>query len=203
MTIKVIYRDVSTPVCCTLQDFMQTMGIAYFPELQFETLKTLEGCRRRAARSGLDARQKWLGSYYAKELSRPAVPDITIQWLNETLGYGVLTNVPIAKGAFIGEYTGLVCKQRWVKKIKNYYCFDYTFISGTHNSPYLIDGEKQGNFIRYINHSDDPNLETSSVFHNGLMHIILYAIKEIPAGTQLCYDYGGDYWKKRDKPCRL
>ncbi len=200
MSIQVYYRDATVPVHCTPQYFMETMGIAFLPELQFETPQTKEGCQRRAQRSLLDPRQKWLGNYYAKELKQGTIPDVSIRWIDEALGYGVFTNRPIARHAFFGEYTGLVCKQRWFKKIKNYYCFDYTFISGTHNSPYLIDGDRQGNLIRYINHSDRPNLETSSIFYDGLMHIILYAIKDIPAGTQLSYDYGEEYWKKRGKP---
>ncbi len=198
--LKVLHRDAKEPISYTVEQFQEVMGITFFPHLRFETPKTLEGCRRKAARSKLDARQKWLGSYYSPEVRRGFVPDVTIAWVDEVVGFGVFANRDFPRYAFLGEYTGLVCKQRWFKKIKNNYCFDYTFVSGSFNSPYLIDAKGQGNHTRFINHSSRPNLESSSVLCDGVMHIILYATQDIAAGTQLAYDYGEDYWKKRDVP---
>lgn len=196
--LKVLHCNAKEPIVYTVEQFQEAMGVAFFSHLQFETPKTLEGCRKKAAAAPLDPRQKWLGSYYSLELRQGFVPDVTIAWIDERIGYGVIANRDFPRYAFLGEYTGLVCKQRWVKKIKNNYCFDYTFVSGSFNSPYLIDAERQGNHTRFINHSSRPNLESSSVLCDGVMHIILYATQDIAAGTQLAYDYGEDYWKKRN-----
>jgi SET domain-containing protein len=67
----------------------------------------------------------------------------------------------------------------------------------------VIDAQDFGNHTRFINHSFQGNLEPASVYCDGLMHVIFYANKTIPAGTQLCYDYGEDYWEKRGKPANL
>lgn len=183
--------------------FPEIPNFTFFAHLQFEDEKTFKRCQKRAARSRLESRQKWLGSYYCKEIRQGFIPDVSIVWIDDQLGYGVFANRSFPRSSFIGEYTGLVCKQRLFRKIKNHYVFDYSFRSGTSHSPYLIDAEKQGNHTRFINHSDTPNLETASVLCDGVMHIILYAIEEIPAGAQLCYDYGEEYWKKREKPLRI
>ena len=62
---------------------------------------------------------------------------------------------------------------------------------------FVIDAEKGGNLTRFINHSDQPNLEPIGVFWKGSLHIILRSLKKIQKGEQLTYDYGADYWSRR------
>ena len=68
------------------------------------------------------------------------------------------------------------------------------------NSAYTIDAKHKGNITRFINHSYEPNLEPLGVFSRGVMHIILRTKKWIKKGQQITYDYGPQYWKKREKP---
>ena len=104
--------------------------------------------------------------------------------------------------AYIGEYTGVLHKRPFFGRWKNLYCFDYNIGEGRKSS-FVIDAQDFGNHTRFINHSFQPNVEPVSVYCDGLVHVILYASKAIAAGTQLCYDYGKDYWKKRGKPLDL
>ena len=48
-----------------------------------------------------------------------------------------------------------------------------------------VDAAFEGNESRFINHSCDPNCE--AVIERG--HIWIEAIKTIPAGTEIAYDY--------------
>ncbi len=68
--------------------------------------------------------------------------------------------------------------------------------------PYLfeIDGLERSNQARYINHSCDPNCEV----YIEKSRIMIYAIKNIPAGAELSYDYGEEYFDEFLKPvgCR-
>ncbi|HSW86704.1 MAG TPA: SET domain-containing protein-lysine N-methyltransferase, partial [Rhabdochlamydiaceae bacterium] len=146
----------------------------------------------------IETRQKWLGAFYAQEIQRGSIPDLTIAWINFDIGYGVIANCDLPKQAYIGEYTGIVRKRRYFSDKKNGYCFEYS-IGETIKSPFIIDAKPKGNHTRFINHSDNPNLEPACVLSGGLMHIILFAIKPIPKGTQLSYDYGEDYWAKRQR----
>lgn len=102
---------------------------------------------------------------------------------------------------FIAEYVGKIRKRKKEDK-KNSYCFEHIITHGI-SSAYSIDARDQGNISRYINHSFSPNLESSLATFDHLSHVILFAKKPILAGTQLCYDYGSDYWAKRPPPLNL
>lgn len=58
---------------------------------------------------------------------------------------------------------------------------------------YICDGMHMGGPTRFINHSCDPNcrLFTVSYNHNDqtLYDLAFFALEEIPAGTELTFDY--------------
>jgi len=68
------------------------------------------------------------------------------------------------------------------------------------NSRYTILGNVPENKARYINHSCRPNCEPREM----RWRIVIYAIKKIPAWTELTYNYGKDYFERIIKPygCR-
>lgn len=57
------------------------------------------------------------------------------------------------------------------------------------DSGMVIDSYRMGNEARFINHSCDPNCEMQKWSVNGVYRIGLYALKDMPAGTELTYDY--------------
>ena len=203
MTIKLLLSNQTEIQDLTPSAFEKLMGIAYLPTLQFQTFalqqKIIEECAKGERKRWIDPRQKWLGNYYSQEVQSHLHPDITIAWIDPTLGYGVFTNRAILRQTFVGEYTGIVRKRRLFGRFKNDYCFDYTIGLGR-ETPYVIDAERHGNFTRYINHSEEPNLEAASALSNGIMHMIFYAIIDIPPGAQLSCNYGAKYWQRRKRP---
>ena len=58
---------------------------------------------------------------------------------------------------------------------------------------YVLDGKKRGNIGRWFNHSCAPNMFVQNVFvdtHDVRFHqIAFFAIRNIKAGTELCWDY--------------
>ena len=88
--------------------------------------KIIEECAKAERKRWIDPRQKWLGNYYSQEVQSHLHPDITIGWIDPTLGYGVFTNRAILRQTFVAEYTGIVRKRRLFGRFKNDYCFDYT-----------------------------------------------------------------------------
>ena len=77
--------------------------------------------------------------------------------------------------------------------IENRYYFDIC-------REYVLDSEKEGNPTRYINHSSkSPNLKQRTMGVNGEKRIGFYAMKTIPAQSELFFDYGKDYWDKINK----
>ena len=100
---------------------------------------------------------------------------------------GCYTTTPIRKGARVAEYTGPRLTKDEADAI--YENSPVTYLFGLGDGSVVIDGHSMAMFI---NHSCDPNCETSEV--DG--RIWVTAIKNIPAGAEITYDYclydGGD-----------
>ena len=57
------------------------------------------------------------------------------------------------------------------------------------DSGLVIDGYRMGNLSRFVNHSCEPNCEMQKWNVNGFYRMALFAITDIPAGTEVTYDY--------------
>jgi uncharacterized protein len=100
---------------------------------------------------------------------------------------GCYTTTPIRKGTRVAEYTG-----PRLTKAKADACYDdlpITYLFGLGDGSVVIDGHCMAMFI---NHSCNPNCETEEVKGR----VWIRAIKNIPAGEEITYDYclydGGD-----------
>lgn len=206
MDLKVIDRHKQESSITSPAAFEKCLGIYYLPRLLWKDEKVAKAIEKRYRRAHRDClishKQKWLGCYYGKDLDSEFALPLTISWIDDAIGYGVFTSVPIAVKTFIGEYTGIVRKWRLFGRWENYYCFDYMIGAGE-SSSYVIDAKCSGNHTRFINHSFEPNVELVSVDYEGQIRVLLYAKRQIEAGEQLLYDYGDDYWSKRPTPMNL
>ena len=147
-------------------------------------------------RKDLSVRERWLGVRFQKEILQGLVPRLSIRYIDPVFGYGVFAEQDFSVGAYIGEYTGVIRKRRSRKDRTNDYCFAYTIGDWVYN-PFIIDAKERGNYTRFLNHSEEPNVESLSVYAGGIMHIIFVALKPIRKGSQMCYHYGDIFWKKR------
>lgn len=102
-------------------------------------------------------------------------------------GLGGFAAVDIPKGTRIIEYTGekitnAEADRRYDdEKMERHHTFLFIL-----NQRTVVDAAYGGgNAARFINHSCDPNCE--AVIERG--HIWIDAIRDIPAGTELVYDY--------------
>jgi SET domain-containing protein len=101
-------------------------------------------------------------------------------------GRGAFATRRIPKGACIIEYKGERIDQA---EADRRYPFDpdephHTFLF-TLDDDVVVDGGVRGSAARFINHSCDPNCE--AVIEDD--RIWIYALKTIPEGTELAYDY--------------
>ena len=102
-------------------------------------------------------------------------------------GTGAFATVDIPKGTRIIEYVGehitpAEADRRYPDddRASRHHTFLFTL-----NQRTVIDAAHGGSEARFINHSCDPNCD--AVIERG--HIWIYAIKDIPKGTELAYDY--------------
>ncbi|MBU6446539.1 MAG: SET domain-containing protein-lysine N-methyltransferase, partial [Verrucomicrobia bacterium] len=149
----------------------------------------------------LTVEQAWLGKYFESDIVNQKEPHVAIRYIDPQLGWGVFALQDFRKMEFVAEYVGKVRKRKKEDE-KNAYCFEYALCAGL-SSPYTIDAQEQGAVARYINHSDTPNLNSALATFDHLSHVILFAKEPIAKGAQLCYDYGPDYWSKRNAPRSL
>ena len=63
----------------------------------------------------------------------------------------------------------------------------------------VLDATRRGCMARYINASCDPNAYTKVVTINRVKRIIIYALKDIAVGEELCYDYKFPLEQEQDK----
>lgn len=182
--------------------FEELFQIRYLSHLEFENWETEQWIKKRCARAykrdAIGQLALWLGHLHAKEIEEASLPELSIRWIHDEIGYGLFTSRPFKPWEFIGEYTGVVRRRKRLQSNVNDFCFMYPKEWFSFRS-YTIDGNKQGNYVRFINHSDTPNCESVAVFHDGIFHIILRTIKEIAEGEELTYDYGDIYWRRRKK----
>jgi len=187
----------------SIKDFERFANFTYLPGLEFQDEKTFRRIRKQCShvlrKELIDGERKWLGAFHAAKIKSHYVANLSIRWIDETLGYGLFAEESIKASEYIGEYTGVVRRRRYFSN-KNDYSFLYP-TSFFYLRKHIIDGKDQGNEIRYANHSDDPNCEAISVVCDDLFHIILRAVTDIPAHTQITYDYSRRFWKyKRRVP---
>jgi uncharacterized protein len=55
---------------------------------------------------------------------------------------------------------------------------------------HVIDGNAGGNFARFMNHSCEPNCEAETVDTPNGTRVYIKALRDIPVGQELTYDYG-------------
>ena len=102
-------------------------------------------------------------------------------------GKGVFALVDLAEGETLIEYTGEVID--WEEALERHphdptdpnHTFYFHVDEGR-----VIDAKYGGNSSRWINHSCDPNCVADE--ENG--RVFIRALRNIPAGAELFYDYG-------------
>jgi hypothetical protein len=173
--------------------------LVYLPHPVFESGRALYDTLSRSQKAKLEDRippeKIWMGIYFDKEIQKGLHPPVSIRFIDQEVGFGVFTEQRIPSCGYVGEYTGIV-QERKRKHLKDkVYCVRYTTWE-MGRKHFVIDAEERGNFTRFINHSATPNLSLQSVYWRGLPRMIFIALKEIPEGTQLTFDYGTFFWKE-------
>ncbi len=186
----------------SVQEFEERLKIEYIDSLEFENIDDLawvvKQCRKRLHKHQFDQMNQWVLAMHQKAIGQIRRDLYYIRWINARLGYGVFAAKDLPNFTYIGEYTGVIKRRQLRKNRFNDYIFGY--VVGPKDTPFIIDAEEKGNFSRFVNHSDTPNLTSRWVITGGVTRIILFANQFIRKDSQLTYDYGEYYWKNRRTP---
>jgi len=75
--------------------------------------------------------------------------------------------------------------------------FKYAFVVLRLSFVQVIDATRHANLLRFTNHSCNPNCEMQKWNVRGVMRVGLFAIKDIPANSELCFDYQMEMFDKK------
>ncbi|XP_067928328.1 histone-lysine N-methyltransferase NSD2-like isoform X2 [Watersipora subatra] len=106
-------------------------------------------------------------------------------------GWGLKAKTDIKRGEFVNEYVGeLITEEECKRRIQKYHEENLTtFYMLTLDSNRVIDAGPKGNLARFANHSCDPNMKTQKWYVNGNWRVGLFALKDIPSGAELTFNY--------------
>jgi len=180
-------------------DLLETIHCEYLAQPIFDSLDLLDEILTATQKAKNDeiitSDRIWMGVYYDKEIQQGIHPRMNVRFVNEEIGFGVFAAERILPCLYVGEYTGVI-QERKSKHIKeSNYCIRYTSWS-MGKRQHVIDAQNMGNFTRFINHSDTPNISLVCAYWRGLPRLIFVSLQEIPEGTQLTFDYGKTFWKQ-------
>ncbi|KAM9340753.1 histone-lysine N-methyltransferase NSD2 [Symphorus nematophorus] len=119
-------------------------------------------------------------------------------------GWGLICLRDIKKGEFVNEYIGeLIDEEECIARIKYAHENNITdFYMLTIDKDRIIDAGPKGNYSRFMNHSCQPNCETQKWTVNGDTRVGLFAICDIPVGTELTFNYNLDCLGNEKTVCR-
>ncbi|XP_015745314.1 histone-lysine N-methyltransferase NSD2 [Python bivittatus] len=122
----------------------------------------------------------------------------------EGKGWGLVAKRDIKKGEFVNEYVGEVIDEgECMARIKYAHENDIThFYMLTIDKDRIIDAGPKGNYSRFMNHSCQPNCETLKWTVHGDTRVGLFAVCDIPAGTELTFNYNLDCLGNEKTVCK-
>ena len=200
--IKITFPEVPEPIECSNRDLRAILGVTYRPYLHFASYQFFKETVNQCPWilkwiSNNRENQKLYESFYPN-IKRGDVADTEIKWIDREKGLGLFAHVDFPANFYIGEYTGEVRQLHRLKPDHNGYCFHYP--TKWWSWKYLmVDALRSGNELRFMNHSDFPNLNPCCLVDRGLLHLFFVTNREIKAGEELTFNYGPDYWQMRDK----
>lgn len=121
---------------------------------------------------------------------------VFIQKIDKRIGCGLFARKKIPKGTVIGVYSGRAIRSKGESASRFLFYFSKM-------KDWDIDAQKMRNYTAFMNHaksrSSACNVKTIE-FYCEEPKILFIAMKEIEKGSQLCYDYGDDYWDPLEEP---
>ncbi|XP_039526242.1 uncharacterized protein LOC120478421 isoform X3 [Pimephales promelas] len=127
---------------------------------------------------------------------------LEIKYINPVKGRGIFTLAVFNQGDFVVEYRGELidaAEAEHRRKLYHNACSTFMFEFKWKRKTWCIDGAlEDGSFGRLANDEfKAPNCRMKLIEVEGKPHLCLFALKEITAGTEITYDYGGKDWPWR------
>lgn len=191
--IKMQLKGMNGLTLYSIQEFERIFRVSYIQSNVFFTpqflAKVIQDCPWLLAHTVFGSEHRRLGSLLRTKVSSGFMEDVSVRWIDDSIGYGLFAERDFPKETYIGEYVGLVRKIKRFSPQLNEYCMHFPSRFFSYNY-YLIDALACGNETRFINHSKTPNLQPICILDRGLMHIVFFTTKAVAKGEELRFNYG-------------
>ncbi|KAI8937747.1 hypothetical protein NX059_005447 [Plenodomus lindquistii] len=119
------------------------------------------------------------------------IPRKTLLGQSTVHGFGLYAGENIKKDDFIGEYKGEIISLQESERRSIVYGYQQTMYLFRLNKHQDVDATHMGNKLRFINNADRKyaNCSPKNLLCNQVYRIALFASTNIPAGTELFFDY--------------
>jgi uncharacterized protein len=169
----------------TMEEFARETNFLYQAHLTFENddfcQSVIMQCKEAINNDTMEEETLWQSLIDSQALREHQLVDSTIKIVSEEGAFGLFTNVDIPEEAFIGEYTGVISSAN-----ENSDFFkEYPLENLDNDEKLIINAQNCGNEMRFIQKSHKGNVLAMEIFHDGILHIVYKAIKNISAGEQL------------------
>ncbi|ORY60927.1 uncharacterized protein BCR38DRAFT_487984 [Pseudomassariella vexata] len=117
--------------------------------------------------------------------------NLMIKQTSNNMGYGVFvrTNRTIPRGTWIGEYVGELIPFDPNRVNGSNYEYDF------HGNIARVDAVAHGNFLRFVNHACDNNVDSNEYTIGGRLCILFRARRNIVGGQELTLNYGAQFFQ--------
>lgn len=112
--------------------------------------------------------------------------------INQVPQVGLFSDRPLAAGTWIGTYTGKLLPGAHPSQS----LYAMLFEDPNAGVSLQIDALNHGNHMRFMNHSDSPNVQPAYLFHQGMYYVGMRTKCAVEAHHQLLYNYSKAYWEK-------
>ena len=125
---------------------------------------------------------------------------LEVRDLGAPIGWGLFAAADLAEGDLVGEYSGVLQEATDAppeEKIDGHYLSDYAWNYPDElpdGTEFEINALREGNELRFANHSDRPNLAVDHTLIDGLFVTFFRVVRSVETGEQLTVDYGEEYW---------
>ena len=107
-------------------------------------------------------------------------------------GKGLKVTQGCAKGDLVTEYVGRAINKAFLPRLFNRYQQERKLYIMALDKDICLDARAKGGLARYINHSCEPNCIVERWKVRGIIRAAVMALQDIPAGTELSFDYQWD-----------
>jgi SET domain-containing protein len=137
---------------------------------------------------------------YGEALRQGRRPPLEVRDAGNGVGLGLFAASDLAVGDLVGEYAGVIQAATDAppdEKIDGHYLSDYSWNYPDEladGSEFEINALREGNELRFANHSEAPNLAVDHTLLDGMFVTFFRVIEPVQRGEQLTVDYGEEYW---------